>query len=144
MQLIHSLCSPVALLYPSLNKLNAKFVDIIHTDRYKIGEDYSAGHMDFWPNTGAYQPGCSIFCDTQDYNCLACSHNRVLKYYTESIQSGSVRKFKSNLCSGLGYDIGLCFGSVASMGFYADKYSAYPGNYYLSTNDVSPYSISNV
>ncbi|KAG5667220.1 hypothetical protein PVAND_015211 [Polypedilum vanderplanki] len=38
--------SPVALLYPSLNKLNAKFVDIIHTDRYKIGEDYSAGHMD--------------------------------------------------------------------------------------------------
>ncbi|KAG5666038.1 hypothetical protein PVAND_017780, partial [Polypedilum vanderplanki] len=36
----------IASAYPSLNKLNAKFVDIIHTESYKFGEDYSAGYID--------------------------------------------------------------------------------------------------
>ncbi|KAG5667218.1 hypothetical protein PVAND_015209 [Polypedilum vanderplanki] len=140
---------PIASAYPSLNKLNAKFVDIIHTDSFKYGEDYSAGYIDL--KSKIFGPILELFNQTAafiavqlivKYNCLHCSHNKAVQYYTESIQSGSVRKFISNLCSGLAYNTGSCYGSVASMGFYADEYSANPGNYSLKTYSVSPYSTS--
>lgn len=50
--------------YPSLgtaavNKKDAKFVDIIHTDAWLYGMPSSTGHVDFWPNSGkTLQPGC--------------------------------------------------------------------------------------
>jgi hypothetical protein len=47
-------------LFPSLNKLNAKFVDIIHSDAGWVGVNYASGHMDFWPNKGNNQPLCSV------------------------------------------------------------------------------------
>lgn len=42
-----------------INKNDAKFVDIIHTDAWLYGTATSTGHADFWPNGGkSLQPGC--------------------------------------------------------------------------------------
>ncbi|KAG5673211.1 hypothetical protein PVAND_003276 [Polypedilum vanderplanki] len=138
----------ISLLFPILNFLNAKFVDIIHTDIYGQGENYPVGHMDFWPNFGHDQPACSInpfyfTCNPWNDNCLNCNHIRSLKYFTESVSSGLVRKFKSRLCNGTNYFTSACYAVVASMGFYADNYANNPGNYFLTTTGVSPYSVSN-
>lgn len=48
-----------ALGTPCVNKNDAKFVDIIHTDAWLYGIPISTGHADFWPNSGkTLQPGC--------------------------------------------------------------------------------------
>lgn len=46
-----------------LDKTDAGFVDIIHTDDSSIigigyGTSQSCGHVDFFPNNGDDQPGC--------------------------------------------------------------------------------------
>lgn len=44
---------------PAVNKNDAKFVDIIHTDAWLYGIPIATGHVDFWPNSGkTLQPGC--------------------------------------------------------------------------------------
>lgn len=46
------LCTP-------LNKSDAEFVDVIHTDAWFYGAPFSTGTVDFWPNGGkTLQPGC--------------------------------------------------------------------------------------
>ena len=41
-----------------LDKGDAKFVDIIHTDSNLAGSYLVAGDADFYPNGGKDQPGC--------------------------------------------------------------------------------------
>lgn len=44
----------------SLDKSDAKFVDIIHTAAGTLGYMHPLGHCDFYPNNGrASQPGCN-------------------------------------------------------------------------------------
>ncbi|NWI65634.1 LIPP lipase, partial [Todus mexicanus] len=90
-----------------LDKTDAEFVDIIHTDSAptipNLGK-YSAlcfgirpaiGHLDFYPNGGKQMPGCGknpisqivdldgIWEGTRDF--VACNHLRSYKYYSDSI-----------------------------------------------------------
>lgn len=58
-------CDPAYPLYydtadnEELNKNDAKFVDIIHTDAGVLGGPTSTGHADFYPNGGKRpQPMC--------------------------------------------------------------------------------------
>ncbi|CAN8020162.1 unnamed protein product, partial [Ixodes persulcatus] len=49
-----------------LRASDADFVDVIHTNRGrassgKMGIDKQCGHVDFYPNGGSRQPGCSWF-----------------------------------------------------------------------------------
>ncbi|CAN7941578.1 unnamed protein product, partial [Ixodes hexagonus] len=49
-----------------LRSSDADFVDVIHTNRGKLsrgktGIDKEIGHVDFYPNGGSRQPGCSFF-----------------------------------------------------------------------------------
>lgn len=55
--------------YSRLDKTDALFVDVIHTDMSNVGIDYIAGHVDFYPNNGkAPQPHCgSIFSFITQY-----------------------------------------------------------------------------
>lgn len=52
------------MYYPSfatnpVNKKDAEFVDIIHTDAWFYGAPKSTGTVDFWPNGGhTLKPGC--------------------------------------------------------------------------------------
>ncbi|KAG5678930.1 hypothetical protein PVAND_008551 [Polypedilum vanderplanki] len=133
-------------LFPSLNKKNAKFVDIIHTDAGFQGLNYVGGHADFWVNGGNNQPKCSFF-DIFTYQAddmIRCSHNRAVKYYTESVESTTKLLFISTKCVNNTYTAEACTGSISSMGIYANKYAANEGNFFVSTNGTSPYSTSSL
>lgn len=42
-----------------LNRDDARFVDVIHTDAGFFGDNHRCGTVDFWPNGGSrFQPGC--------------------------------------------------------------------------------------
>ncbi|KAK4016886.1 hypothetical protein OUZ56_031851 [Daphnia magna] len=48
-----------------LDKTDAQFVDIIHTNAgtildKRLGFPLALGHVDFWPNGGSLQPGCGL------------------------------------------------------------------------------------
>ncbi|KAK0167247.1 hypothetical protein PV327_004672 [Microctonus hyperodae] len=63
-----------------LDKSDAHFVDVIHTDPDAVGLKSPIGHADFYPNQGSLQSGCT-------HSNLACSHRRAWEYYAESISS---------------------------------------------------------
>ena len=45
-----------------LDKSDAQYVDVIHTDAGVFGTTLASGHTDFWPNGGSSQPGCFFNC----------------------------------------------------------------------------------
>ncbi|POI35929.1 hypothetical protein CIB84_000317 [Bambusicola thoracicus] len=123
-----------------LDKSDAEFVDVIHTDTAPIipnlgfGMAPAIGHLDFYPNGGVEMPGCDknslsqivdldgIWEGTKDF--VACNHLRSYKYYSDSIvypdgflgyACGSYDAFKEG-----------CFpcpsGGCPNMGHYADKF----------------------
>jgi len=84
-----------------LDKTDAMFVDVIHTDTqntslslYGRGTAIAVGHVDFYPNGGSDQPGCTMqrFEDliTRPIGegirrFVACHHYRSVDYYLETI-----------------------------------------------------------
>ncbi|XP_030425564.1 inactive pancreatic lipase-related protein 1-like [Gopherus evgoodei] len=124
-----------------LDKTDAAFVDIIHTDTAPtipylgFGMSQAIGHLDFYPNGGVQMPGCTrnpvsqivdidgIWEGTRDF--FACNHLRSYKYYSDSIISPD--GFLGYTCAS--YDIFQtenCFpcpkGGCPQMGHYADKF----------------------
>ncbi|XP_008164538.2 inactive pancreatic lipase-related protein 1 [Chrysemys picta bellii] len=124
-----------------LDKTDAAFVDIIHTDSAPtipylgFGMSQAIGHLDFYPNGGIQMPGCKknpvsqivdidgIWEGTRDF--IACNHLRSYKYYSDSIISPD--GFLGYTCAS--YDIFQtenCFpcpkGGCPQMGHYADKF----------------------
>lgn len=61
---LSALDSAFPAFYPSIgthriNKDDAQFVDVIHTDAWFYGAPKNTGTVDFWPNGGkTLQPGC--------------------------------------------------------------------------------------
>jgi len=126
---------PAVILDPT----DAMFVEAIHTDGesvFNVGNDIikgdkgfgmidPVGHIDFYPNNGFQQPGCAktavskiIGGDivTAMEDIFACSHMRVTKLYTESINSAcpfmaytcsSFTNFKHGHCLTCGVN-GMC------------------------------------
>lgn len=86
-----------------LNKEDAKFVDIIHTDAGIFGGPVSTGHADFYPNGGRRpQPRCkdepeTFFFLGMKYNQILvwrfnkcrfldhCAHDSAIHYYADSV-----------------------------------------------------------
>jgi len=84
---------------------DAHFVDVIHTDAKTLvvvgyGLLQPVGHVDFYPNGGTGQPGCSIMdtpvsfdnmvdadkaVQTVGRHMVACSHCRAVELYIESL-----------------------------------------------------------
>lgn len=59
---------------PPVNKRDANFVDIIHTDAWFYGAPVSTGTVDFWPNGGrTLQPGCP----RRSYKALSDNGNKL-------------------------------------------------------------------
>ena len=157
-----------------LDKSDAEFVDVIHTDGhntstvasslYHRGSQLPLGDVDFYPNGGSYQPGCSLqgFEDLVTRpigegvrRFVACHHYRAVDYYLESILPSS------NQCIQIAYQCsnytdfleGKCFKcnwnklghACVQMGFRADHELEYlkkddpPRKLYLSTNRRTPY-----
>ncbi|XP_046555102.1 pancreatic triacylglycerol lipase-like [Haliotis rubra] len=143
-----------------LDKSDAGFVDVIHTDAEKFsgvagfGMKKTCGDIDFYPNGGEDQPGCS---DNplgsllggllgghihQATDTVSCSHGRSHRYFIESMKSSSC-KFTGHTCKDWAtYETGNCHGCPSGgcpvMGYNADQTSA-RGSFYLSTGQTSPF-----
>lgn len=115
------------------------FVDLIHTDAWGYGAPVASGSVDFWPNNGrGPQPGCPH----RGYQLLTendlCSHQRAVYYWAESVERGgsftalkcqSWSRFRTDTCETR---------ATAQMGLQAKP--GIRGEYFLLTNDRSPYS----
>ncbi|XP_072197089.1 pancreatic triacylglycerol lipase-like [Excalfactoria chinensis] len=123
-----------------LDKTDADFVDIIHTDtapfipNIGFGMAPAIGHLDFYPNGGVEMPGCDknplsqivdldgIWEGTKDF--VACNHLRSYKYYYDSI--GYPDGFLGYTCGSYDAFKVSCFpcpsGGCPNMGHYADKF----------------------
>ncbi|XP_072518082.1 lipase member H [Salminus brasiliensis] len=67
-----------------LDPSDAQFVDALHTDMDAFGFRKPLGHIDFYANGGADQPGCpkSIFSGSQYFKC---DHQRSVFLYLDSL-----------------------------------------------------------
>lgn len=103
-----------------LDKSDADFVDIIHTDS-ELGIQDRIGHLDFYPNGGKKQNGCILRANDlinpqlndEKFKIIemriepkgdiggfvSCSHSKSHQFYAESI---SMCSFKSVKCSNYG------------------------------------------
>lgn len=117
-----------------LNKNDARFVQVIHTNGGNFGFRAPIGHVDFFPNGGEFQPGCDMEFEQQFLKPAqdVCSHNRVWQLYQETVRHPEL--FPAVKCDSYGaFRQNSCDTSkVAFMGFGVDTNAE--GNYYLQTN----------
>ncbi|KAL7299131.1 hypothetical protein TKK_0008209 [Trichogramma kaykai] len=141
-----------------LDASDAKFVDVIHSNGEQLilgglGSWQPMGHVDFYPNGGRMQSGCTnlfvgavsdIIWSSPVEGRSLCNHRRAYKFFTDSISPKC--HFPAFPCEG-GYDAllkGECFpcGTESKecgiMGYYADE-SAARGQLYLMTRDEEPF-----
>ncbi|KAA0186365.1 hypothetical protein HAZT_HAZT011779, partial [Hyalella azteca] len=115
-----------------INPNSANFVDIIHSNAGPLvdgclGMTAQVGQIDFYPNGGAHQPGCTD-PDSSDILDLvgSCSHGRAPEYWVESIraQKPTDKTFWAKPCSDWStYDAGQCSScgnGCVEMGYPAD------------------------
>jgi len=147
-----------------LDKTDANFVDIIHTDAVPYdtvggyGIIHPVGDIDFYPNGGHHQPGCheepSVFSFFQDVwsrgihsaeVSLSCSHERSTKLFLASITSHDAAcDFRSFPCANeREFTSGRCSQCgnrpCPLMGYHADKSFGARGSFYLNTTNAQPY-----
>ncbi|KAF7266023.1 hypothetical protein GWI33_020600 [Rhynchophorus ferrugineus] len=119
-----------------LNATDAKYVQAIHTNAMVLGVNYNLADVDFWPNGGSIQPGCTGIL----YN--GCSHNRSYYYMSESINNDNFYAVKCD--SYLDFASGNCdTNTVLQMGSLVFDTSV-TGVFYLNTNSESDYALGNV
>ncbi|KAK3095148.1 hypothetical protein FSP39_010814 [Pinctada imbricata] len=142
-----------------LDKSDALFVDVIHSDGSHFnllsgfGTKDAVGDIDFYPNGGEHQPGCSekpvgsalngilhgSFGNAVD--SFSCSHSRAHQYFLESLTSSC--KFYGHQCASTSdFSAGKCLGCPAHgcpvMGYDADQTQA-RGSFYLATSTSAPF-----
>ncbi|XP_068676124.1 inactive pancreatic lipase-related protein 1-like [Montipora foliosa] len=123
-----------------LDKNDATFVDVIHTDAGFAGTTLNMGDADFYPNGGHKQPGCP-FVNIQDLgDTLACDHMRAPDYYIATVKGpchwiaypcDSYKNFQNGKCLQCQPD------GCSRMGYYADPSKS--GKFYLNTNKKKPF-----
>ncbi|XP_065226686.1 pancreatic triacylglycerol lipase-like [Planococcus citri] len=143
-----------------LNKNDAKFVDIIHTDGARfltegLGIFKPIGHVDYFPNGGFDQPGCNhvrgavlvSHLGNSLNTSLVCNHLRAWQLFLESLKSEKTGcEFFSFPCPGgwNSFEKGNCFPtdcadqSCGKMGYHAAE-SRFLGPLFLATRDSSPF-----
>uniref|UniRef100_A0A023G8K0 Putative pancreatic lipase-like enzyme n=1 Tax=Amblyomma triste TaxID=251400 RepID=A0A023G8K0_AMBTT len=137
---------PAGLLFEnpnaSLSSADAEFVDVIHTNggnmnELEFGRKDPMGHVDFYPNGGSYQLGC-----TAALSDISCSHNRAWWYFIEALQSTC--SFKSIPCHNGWNSYRTCLMNAYVKPVQMGSRKVIPnlnGSYYLKTNAKPPYCI---
>ncbi|XP_046743704.1 pancreatic triacylglycerol lipase-like [Diprion similis] len=146
-----------------LDRTDAPFVDIIHTNgrllsRLGLGLPTPIGHVDFYPNGGMKQPGCSPMMDSSFFNFLPisnskiqeiiCSHGRSYAYLIESLYSAV-----TNNCTFWAHPWDMTYRGAlkalsqtchprncTEMGIRAENYSQ-RGIFYVATSEHPPYCV---
>ncbi|XP_012135888.1 pancreatic triacylglycerol lipase isoform X2 [Megachile rotundata] len=142
-----------------LDATDAQLVDVIHTDG---SEDFAdgfgllkpLGHIDFFPNGGREQPGCSDVKNSVVVSHLneemltkelACSHLRAWMFFFESVRMGNEScKFNAWPCpqGRNSYMSGICFPMESTLWSQEMGYRANFGPlgiYYLPTREEQPF-----
>jgi hypothetical protein len=141
-----------------LNPTCADSVDVIHTNGLpgiilNLGTMNVLGHVDFYPHGGGRQPGCILDPREEEMTLEelgkpgiqldwmpACSHNRVLTLFRESILTPCFNVRYAD-CSDQ-YDVPasctLYSDPVQNMGYHADNYG-HTGIFFLETGRESPF-----
>lgn len=110
-----------------INKNDATFVDIIHTNGKSLGLIESLGHIDFYPCGGKVQLNCKI---SDKFTGGMCSHAKAFEYFAHSIltregckalQCASWSEYKASKCGK--------HANSTYMGEYVDQKQT--GNFYL-------------
>ncbi|XP_068230441.1 pancreatic triacylglycerol lipase-like isoform X2 [Palaemon carinicauda] len=129
-----------------LDKSDAAFVEVIHTNagsllHFCVGLADRIGHVDYYPNGGEHQPGCTVGGRWKELLTGGCSHGRSFGYWIESING--MTPFRSKPCSDwYAYETGNCSScgeGCLDMGLHA---STQPhGTYFLETDNHSPFAL---
>ncbi|GFR11630.1 pancreatic triacylglycerol lipase, partial [Trichonephila clavata] len=139
-----------------LDRSDAEFVDVLHTDGGGIGMLEPVGHVDFYPNGGQIQPGCTTSNSlkallekgvVEGVRNVICSHMRAPHFFTGTINShkchhighrcDSWEAFSQGKCDSCGMNDQNC----AVMSYHIDTRRNYGNNstFYLLTGDAEPY-----
>ncbi|XP_025414335.1 uncharacterized protein LOC112686331 isoform X2 [Sipha flava] len=140
-----------------LDSTDAKFVDVIHSNGENLilgglGAWQPMGHVDYYPNGGRMQKGCSnlfvgavtdiIWSAPEVYGRSLCNHRRAYKFFTDSVSPGCA--FPAVPCESYEKFLeGECFpckdkSKCGNMGYHSDKSPA-RGKMYLLTRDEEPF-----
>ncbi|XP_045769263.1 lipase member I-like [Maniola jurtina] len=124
-------CFSFAYADQRLDKMDAQYVDVLHSNRLVQGVIEPLGHADFYINGGGpQQPGCVM---------PSCSHLRAAQIYAESIRIPKSfvgircltwQEFETNSCIDKNYAV-LGYGSSTST----------RGLYYLRTTASPPFGL---
>lgn len=112
---------------------DADFVDIIHTNAKVLGKRDPIGDADFYPNgVVSVQPGCID---------PSCSHKRAWELYAETVYPKTEKSLLAVKCNSLlSLTTGGCVGNPIPLGFACPKTAK--GNFFLKTNDKSPFALA--
>ncbi|XP_067624824.1 lipase member H [Eurosta solidaginis] len=119
-----------------LDPSDATFVDVMHTNAFVQGKIERCGHADFYMNGGIMQPGCN----KGGSNPFACSHQRSVEYFQESIRSR--KGFWGWACSSyISYLLGMCPPTNYLLEAGEDIKPNTKGMFLVETNDTAPYAL---
>ncbi|XP_050091075.1 phospholipase A1-like [Anopheles aquasalis] len=110
---------------------DADFVDIIHTNAKVLGKRDPIGDADFYPNgVVSVQPGCFD---------PACSHKRAWELYAETVYPEYEKSLLATKCNSLlSLNTGGCISNPVPLGFACPPTAK--GNFFLKTSNKSPFS----
>ncbi|XP_046330810.2 pancreatic lipase-related protein 2-like [Haliotis rufescens] len=134
-----------------LDKSDAVFVDVTHTNADTLGIVTPSGDVDFYVNGGETQAGCpsgllsgtitTLFGGGDVAKAVSCSHARSIFLYTESISTSC--PFTAYPCSDYNaFDSGRCLTcgkqGCTQYGYHANEYKT-RGTLYLKTRGKTPF-----
>lgn len=113
-----------------LDRTDAEYVEVIHTNSRVTGIGFPIGHADFFPNGGTQQPGC-----LRNF----CNHDRAPRFFVESISNNN---FFAHRCESINDVVeGGCSGPLATMGGEpSNANNNVRGIFHLRTNRSSPFA----
>lgn len=139
---------------------DAEFVDVIHTNSGMLWNGCLSilkpiGHVDYYPNGGSHQPGCTDICldgETCTENNIndlikgGCSHSRAKEYFIESIEAGPWGNDQFLAWWDVSWDSFVAGGMCASEQDFSimgagDNTGAPWGSYYLRVGEEAPFAM---
>lgn len=113
-----------------LQRGDAEFIDVIHSNPGVLGKREPLGDVDFYPGgLEPLPPGCLS---------IVCAHERSWQYYLETVYPANEYDFMAKRCNSLTkLRDGKCPGQAVPMGFAVPH--NVKGNYFLEVNGDPPF-----